>query len=257
MVPVPYSMCLLWLLLLTAYCLPRTHPCGPTTLCKQTYSLERLRTYEVPSYFLYVSSPVCGDEPMRPLQQHCASEIRVKSVAGMKPHKYWSNPTVTSKVLVAYSIFYISYNNIFSIILSICILKFYALKMLRILSLPDWYYAIYPSIHPFIHPSTHAFIHPSIHPSTHPSIHPSTHPPTHPTLILRHKKTLCFRKTGAVRSGRNRSTFWKVSAVSTVTKHIYCMMKELVRSSETSVCQTTLRRTPGNSKLHSHHCQNL
>jgi len=35
-------------------------------------------TYEFFTYFSYVSSPVCGDEPMCPLLQHGASEIRGK-----------------------------------------------------------------------------------------------------------------------------------------------------------------------------------
>jgi hypothetical protein len=71
MVPVPYSMRVQWLLLFTAYCLPRTDRYGPTTLCKQTsqpWTSSIAGAYEVPNYFLYFSPPVCGDEPMCPLQ---------------------------------------------------------------------------------------------------------------------------------------------------------------------------------------------
>ena len=138
------------------------------------------------------------------------------------------------------------------------------------------YLPTYPPTHPHIHPSNNPSTHPSIYP--HPAVYPCTfqylsctfHLPTYvyltnkkiaqpavtlnascfikpmwlTNLSLCHKKTLCLRKTDAVRSGRNRSNFLKESAVSVVRKHIHCMMTELPRFSETSVCQTTPRRIP-------------
>jgi hypothetical protein len=66
----------------TAYCLPRTDRYDSTALWKQTskpWTSYIAGTNEVPTYFLYVSSLLlCGDEPMCPLQQHCAYEIRCK-----------------------------------------------------------------------------------------------------------------------------------------------------------------------------------